>query len=222
MKDFEKFRQKYALVMGVIVSFVTPYLFDLFKSSISNNTLRHVVILISVGTALLLLNSLLENLINKNASFRKLIAKKVFIEGYWFDKTIENEDLLHVLLMNICYQEGAYVVTAEYFDKNQQSIGTFTSTPSTYNNNELLFRVDVSYLLSKSNDGIDYLKFNSPPTFYIGYYLDLHDPEGIKKYEVQGKRVSKDDLKKYHRLKEDTDKKNFVQKLINEMNLHRS
>lgn len=219
MQNLEKIRQTYTIIVGVITSFVTPYLLSLLQDSIANSGLRHLVIIILIGISLIVLNLLLEHVINNSAGFRKLISPKSFIEGFWYDTTFENEKLRHVVIMNIFYEKGGYVVHAEYFNAQKQHIGNFTSMPSIYHNNELLFRVDLSYLNYKNKQSIDYLKFNSPPSSYIGYYIDLNHADGIKQIEVQGTRIKSKTLAAFNNFREIEDKGNFVEHLIKHNNI---
>jgi len=206
--------------MGVVTSFLMPFIIDLLKEkSLSKNA--STAMALGVAVILLIIQSIiLENIIDKSPWLRRRISPTTFIEGYWYDYTKDSSgNFIHIVIALIQYNDGHYKISGETFDKTKQ-LAIFNSiTDCKFANNDMLLYVDVNYTGKTTIKSLDYLKFNTPannsiPTSYQGFYIDFNPTGVISQVQVSGCKIDDNDIKEKNNFNTTPDKFKFVMELV--------
>ncbi len=136
-------------------------------------------------------DQLIEGLLEKSEAIRKLIASDQFIEGYWFDISIDRSARVvhHGSLITIRWRDGGFVLNGVEFDPDGNRICTFRSTSTAFVNRVLTFSYEAhSESFNQAIEtGIDQLQFDNPPQSYTGFYFDFTKTIDFR---IQGSRIT--------------------------------
>ena len=215
MKNFENFRYIYSLIIAttasILCAFFINYLQEKIKADIK---LSFFLTILVVSIIITIINIGVEKLIDNSQTFRKMIDPTNFIEGHWYDKTYNGDKLVHVVILNICYEKGNFSIYGETFDGSKNHIANFTTTQTAFSNKQLFAFVNVNYTGRGNDSGIDHYIFGSPSTSYTCSYIEFHNPSGLKRTEVSGEKISESKMRRYNHLETLPDRKEFISSIL--------
>ena len=207
MGGFQEFLELYQIIIVTISSIATIFFLKVLEDKITDKSIKIVVVVVLVSIGLVITNYAIGNLVENSPKVRKWIDKDNFIEGYYFDITLQ-DTTGHATILNIKYKDGEYLVFGDTFDSNWEHLSTFQSEQSVYSDRVLYFTFEAYPDDSPTIRGIDQLQFSLPPNSYSGFYINyMENPEF---QNIKGARISDETVKKYNNFEEITDKSDFI------------
>ena len=198
-------------MIAAIASAVSAILIDYLQGIFKSRTAALLALLVLISVLVLLLDEALERVIEKSLAVRKLIAGNEFIEGYWYDMSIDNatKKVVHGVIFSIWFDDGAFKVDGVTFDPEGNRIATFSSTNAAYSNRLLLFEYrGLHDAFAKSIEtGVCQIQFDNPPQSYSGFYFDY---TGAISFRVHGRKVDKHELDTYKSFHQVDMKRDFM------------
>ena len=131
-------------ILGVSSLYIIDWLTTYFGEIASIILLVLIIVLIT-----LILEELLLNLINKSQNIRRYISKDDYIEGIWIDKTINPaiNKIITISIFKIFYEYNEIKYHGEMFDDHGETVGTFKSTSTKYDNHTLFSSYEAKITL---------------------------------------------------------------------------
>jgi len=211
MERFERFNNAYRLIVATAVSAAAALLLDDLQRLFSNRSLAWALLVGLVAIFLFLLNSLCETAIENSLVLRKWIMRGDFIEGHWFDITIDRAKMAvhHGCFMTIRWERGQFVVNGVEFNSHGDRICTVHSTSSLFANRVLTFAYEShSETFNQAIEmGIDQLQFDNPPQSYSGFYFDFTKTVDFR---VHGTRIEGAVAREYNGFRDVQAKRRFI------------
>jgi hypothetical protein len=187
----------YRLFVATIASAASAILIDDLQNIFKSRSIALLALLVVVSLTVILLNETLEQIVEKSVTVRKLIAGDDFIEGFWYDLSLDNVNrkVVHGAIFRIRFKDGELKVDGVSFDPGGNRIATFTSSSAVYSNR--LFYFEYRGMNDEYQElvetGLTQLQFDAPPQSYSGFYFDytasIHS-------RVHGHKVDEDTLKR--------------------------
>lgn len=211
MNKLKKINDYYKVLVGVVATLLTTLLNSTFSSINQNENLSNLIIITLMSSFIIILNILFDNLLDYSQLLRRLILGDEFIEGYWYDLSIDKESnkLKHGVLILIEYSNYSYDVTGVTFDGSGERVATFKSTISHYNDRKLFLQYEshTRYQESGIEVGINELSFDNPPTSYTGFYMDYGNN---LRYKIFGTKVTDKEIKEFNTFLQIENKRDYL------------
>lgn len=218
MNWFENHKREYRTVLATIAAILTFYLNEQVEQSFPNgHNLKYILVIVLVVITTTLFNNLLDKLIDKSVGLRRILLGSNFIEGYYYDLSVDIEKYIvrHGVLFNVEYEDGGFKANGVTYDRKGNRKATWKSISCTYQDRVLYIQYESH--TDYSNTGIEMgllqLQFEKPANSYSGFYFDMANQ---KKYNITGCRVTKEELKNFGLFKNTDHKKQFILKKIEE------
>ncbi|MBT9330478.1 hypothetical protein [Paracidobacterium acidisoli] len=217
MERFERMNNIYRLFVATAVSAIAALVLDRLQQIFRQRSVLWIVVLALVAVVLFFLNQVFEGLLEHSLAFRRLVAGNEFIEGYWFDISVDktHRAVHHGSFITIWWESGRFVINGIEFDPNGNRICTFRSTSSAYLDRVLTFSYEShteTYNLAIET-GIDQLQFDNPPQSYSGFYFDYTKTVDFR---VQGSRIDQSVLEEQKHFRDVAAKQTFIMARIAE------
>jgi len=220
MKKLTQFNTTYKLVVASLASIISVAMNDLLAAKINSKPATFVLVMSIVVIATLALGILVENLVDNSRLVRRIIAGNDFIEGYWYDLSVDSETRLakHGVLFNIFYMDNGFHLSGITFNSSGARVATFRSKRAIYQDRVLFYEYEshTEYVPTSIEAGVAQIQFEYPPNSYTGFYFDYTRTISSR---VTGIRVSSKSVKDFNGFKTTDDKRAFVVKKIEESNL---
>jgi hypothetical protein len=217
MDRLARFNGIYRLFVATFVSAAAALVLDHLQKLIKDRALQWAALLVIVAIVLFIVDQVFEGLLEKSVTMRRLVAGSEFIEGFWFDISIDrkNRTVHHGSLLTISFENGALIVNGIEFDLNGARLSTFHSTSTAYSDRVLTFAYESHGESFKRaiKVGIDQLQFDNPPQSYSGFYVDFTEAVDFR---VQGTRVDARTLEQNNRFRDLPSKQRFIMEQIAE------
>jgi len=201
----------YRLFVATTASVVSAILIDDMQKVFKSRTIALLALLVMVSLIVIVLNETLEQIVEKSVTVRKAIAGDEFIEGYWYDLSLDNvnKKVVHGAILRIRLRDGEFKVDGVSFNPAGDRIATFTSSSAVYSNKLFYFEyrgINDEYQ-ELVETGLTQLQFDSPPQSYSGFYFDytasIHS-------RIHGHKVDADTLKRYKSFTPPDAKRDFM------------
>lgn len=211
MDRFEKFNNAYRLFVSTAVAATAALILDRLEEAFKQRSLAWTVLLALVAIVTFILNNIFEGLIEKSVVLRKTIAGDEFIEGHWFDISVDRAEHVvhHGSFLTIWWEGGRFVINGVEFSPNGDRICTFHSTSAAFANRVLTFGYEAhSETFNQAVEiGIDQLQFDNPPQSYSGFYFDFTKTVDFR---IQGTRIDQRTVDQYNRFRDVAAKQRFI------------
>jgi hypothetical protein len=218
MHRFERINGVYRLFVATGMSAIAALVLDRLQELLRNRSLAWVVLLGLVATAVFLLNQALEGLLQASVPLRKLIAGDEFIEGHWYDISVDRSSKVihHGCLITIRWEDGRFVLNGISFDQAGNFISTFRSTSAAFENGVLTFAYQGhgESFGPAIEIGMDQLQFDRPAQSYSGFYFDI---SRTIEFRVYGTKVDRDALSRFNHFSDRVSKQKFITGKMMEM-----
>jgi hypothetical protein len=198
MDPVERINPTYRLFVATASSAISAIAFDGLTHLLKSRALALTALLIVISLLVLVLSELIEEIIERSVTVRRFFAGDEFIEGYWYDITVDAETrhVVHGVLFSITYEEGEFAVRGVTYNLLGNQVATYNSDAASFSNRRLSFEyrgpnVELGGVIQT---GFTQLQFDSPPQSYSGFYFDYG---GQVRASVQGYKVDPVTLKKF-------------------------
>jgi hypothetical protein len=215
MDAFGSVNSTYRLLIATTTSAIAAITFDRLQILFKSRALALAGLLVVISLFVILLSKALEELIERSVGVRRFIEGDRFIEGFWYDLSIDSQarKVIHGVLIRIRFQEGSFAVEGVTFDPAGNRIATWGSTSTAFSDLRLSF--EYRGMNDEHGDvvetGFGQLQFDAPPQSYSGFYFDytahIHG-------RVHGYKVSRDALKQHHNFVAIESKRLFILPLM--------
>jgi hypothetical protein len=220
MNWFENYRREYKLISASVAAVITSVLLEktdfLFEKQ---HNLQFLVVVVFVIVIVSIGNSIIDTSIEKSNYIRKIIMGSHYIEGYYYDLSVDiaNSLVKHAVLFKIEYFEGEFHVNGVTYDPKGHRVATWKSNSCTYQDRIIYIQYESHTEYSKTGieTGLLQLQFENPAFSYSGFYFDLTN--NIK-FIINGIKVDKQELKEYNYFDRPDKKKAFLIKAIQNEN----
>lgn len=211
MKIFENYRREYKVVSATIASILTTFLIDKYASQFKNDGIAYSTIIIAVVLAVLIGNYIVDYIIDDSVRVRKLLMGKDFIEGYWYDLSIDktSKSVKHGVLFKIDYEKGNYVLHGITYNRQGDRIATWKSISCTFFEKILFVQYEshTEYSATFIEHGVLQIHFETPANSYTGFYFDFSNSI---RFIITGRKVSKNEIKNNNNFSDTLDKEKFL------------
>jgi hypothetical protein len=208
----QEFKTIYELVVGTVSSLCTALFLGYLNEKIKNKRLSTFFTVLTVSVLIIGADFLIKNLIENSSTVRKLIDSDNYVEGYWYETTVDTNSVVkHETFVEIKYSDGNLNITGETFDTLGNSYANFKSTTLAYDDKKLFFQYTSFNSKHGIGQGFDQFQFNSPPNGYKGF---VYSSTAQKYFPIEGTKIDESDLKKYNNFNTTPDKKKFALDLI--------
>jgi hypothetical protein len=198
MDPVERINPTYRLFIATASSAISAIAFDGLTHLLKSRALALTALLIVISLLVLVLSELLEEIIERSVAVRRFFAGDEFIEGYWYDITVDapRRRVVHGVLCRISYKEGSFVLEGVTYNLQGNRVATFNSESAAFANRRLSFeyRGPNEEFSGVIQTGFTQLQFDSPPQSYSGFYFDY---DAAVHASVQGYKVDLATLKKF-------------------------
>jgi hypothetical protein len=217
MGKLERFNNIYRLFVATAISAAATLVLDHLQKLIRERSLQWVVLLVLVALLLFVVDQIFEGLFEKSEKMREWIAGDEFIEGYWYDISIDRtkNQVHHGSLNRIWWEDGAFIVGGVEYDPHGTRVATFRSTTTAFAKGVLTFQYEshgesFNQVIEK---GVDQIQFDNPPLSYTGFYFDF---TGAVSFRINGSKVDKASLEKHNCFRDLQSKQSFIVEQIQE------
>ncbi len=211
MDRFERVNSVYRLLVATVVAAVSTLIFDRLQTIFRDRSLVWIILLALIAVVLFTLNQVFEALLEHSVSIRKLLAGNEFIEGFWFDISIDraNKTVHHGSFITIWWENGRFAVSGIEFDPEGTRLCTFKSTSTAFADRILTFGYQShgDTFAQAIESGIDQLQFDSPPQSYSGFYLDFTKTVDVR---VQGSKIDQRTVNAYNGFRDVASRQRFI------------
>jgi hypothetical protein len=220
MDVFEKYKQEYKLIVGSLASIITAFILSITDKYFISPTVTKIVVVIFVILLVYFGNAFLDNRIENSVWLRRLLLGKNFIEGYYYDFTIDKEtnSVKHGVLFCIDYFKGLYKANGVTYSSDGKKIATWKSNSCCFSQDTLYIHyisfTDYSNFFIEN--GLMQLQFEQPPTSYTGFYIDFTNSF---RFLITGKKVTKEQLKEYKNFSNEDNRRNFIVEFLKQNHL---
>ncbi|WP_336732169.1 hypothetical protein [Chryseobacterium sp. VD8] len=213
MTKLEKFKLSYETFIGSFISVALLYLSNFLMEFVTKNPrIQACITILMLTTLVAWLNRVVVTAVERLSCLRKWIDRTNFIEGFWYDITYDDDrNIVHVVFLTITFENSKYELCGEAFDKVGNKISTFNSSHSHFINHELTAFVNSTGDKNILERSFDYYNFNKTADSYNGFYIDFST---LKPKSILGKRVNKEDVKKFNGFKKFENIEAFIKTII--------
>jgi uncharacterized membrane protein YwzB len=215
MQIFENYRREYKVVSATVASILTTFLIDKYASQFKSDGLAYSTIIIAVVLIVLIGNYVLDYVIDDSVQLRKLLMGKDFIEGYWYDLSIDkpNKAIKHGVLFKISYEKGNYVLHGITYNRQGDRIATWKSISCTFFDKILFVQYEshTDYSATFIEHGVLQIHFETPANSYTGFYFDFSNSI---RFIISGRKVSKEETRDYNGFNDIVDKEKFLMEVM--------
>lgn len=194
MEKLNKFLSWWNTVIGACYVGVALHLKEAILSHNFSDK-KTLVVLVCVAIFTLKIGSALGNEIVRSVRLlRKIILGKDFIEGYWIDLNIDDENkvLRAISLVFVDYEDGSLVMGGEIYSCGGASIGNWRSTSCGYKNLILwyVYSREVVFKKKEKAKGRGELCFTTDKGSPKSYYGSFYDTKTETEISVEGIKVT--------------------------------
>jgi hypothetical protein len=211
MDRLRRFNDIFRLLVATAISAGAAITLDRLEQLLKNRSVAWIVLLVAVAIAVFVLDQANETLLDHSAKLRRWLLGDQFIEGNWFDISIDRVkgSVHHGSFITIAWRGGEFIVNGIEFDPLGNRICTFRSTSTSLVANVLTFSYESHSDTFESvvEIGIDQLQFDAPPQSYSGFYFDFTKTVDFR---VQGQKIDLDIAATYNHFQNLADKKRFI------------
>lgn len=215
MQFLEKYRREYKLISATTASIFTSLFIEKYASLFKDKTLAYVTIVVFVIIIVAIGNSILDYVIDESVKVRKLLLGKHFIEGYWYDLSIDKttKSIKHGVVFKIDYNKGSYELHGISYNRDGERIATWKSISCTFLENVLFVQYEshTEYSATFIEHGVLQMQFETPANSYTGFYFDFSNSI---KYIIAGRRIGDNLLKQYNNFSDTSDKESFLDEIM--------
>jgi len=207
MNRFENYKSSCKLFSASIAAIITPMLIDRAELYFGNqHVLLFWIVVALVIVFVTALNYFFDKAIEKSSYVRRLIMGSHYIEGYYYDLSIENipssidctkSTVKHGVLVKIEYYDGGFHINGVTYDAKGHRLATWKSNSCTYQDRIVYAQYESHTEYSKTGieTGLLQLQFENPPYSYSGFYFDITNNIQVI---ISGINVDKKQLKEYN------------------------
>lgn len=203
------------MISATIASILTTFLIDKYSNQFKTDTLAYATIITAVILIVVIGNYILDYIIDDSVRIRKFLMGKDFIEGYWYDLSIDkaNRSVKHGVLFKLDYEKGNYVLHGLTYNRQGDRIATWKSISCTFFEKILFVQYEshTEYSQTFIEHGVLQIHFETPANSYTGFYFDFSNSI---RFIITGRRVQKDELKNYNSFSDTTDKEKFLLEIM--------
>jgi|688.fasta_scaffold18989_10 hypothetical protein len=198
MKKLAKFERTYTLVVMTVAAFLGRSVTNYLGSKLTSPSLTFTLLATLLVVSVVISDKILGALIEISPMLRRWICGSDFIEGWWYDVTL-NEDrtsIHHVVIYNIYFEGGTLRLSGYSLDVEGRTRATFRSRTASYNERNLFIEYEGSgdLIPHKIEVGVMSLHFGYPANSYTGFYFDYAGTIGA---QVAGRKLDESVLKEY-------------------------
>ncbi|WP_283637161.1 hypothetical protein [Aquaticitalea lipolytica] len=211
----EKLSNIQKFFLATISSITTGYFINILSGLSDNTSLLIFLALVLTIIIIGIINYFIESIFENSAWVRKLILGNDYIEGYWYDLTIEKDNSVKwATMLHIFYENGELMVSGSGYYPNGEKVAVFKSTYLNYKDKTLVFEYKslTTAVTNFIELGINQLMFETPPTTYTGFFIDYTNS---LRFIVHGTKVTKEDFIKFKKFSNDTYQKQYLLEKIN-------
>lgn len=221
MQFFENYRREYKLVSAAAASILTSFLIEKYVILFKSDVLAYVTIVVFVLIIVLIFNTIIDYFIDHSVRLRKQLMGKDFIEGYWYDLSIDkvNKEVKHGVLFKIDYDKGNYVLHGITFNKQGDRVATWKSISCTFFEKVLFVQYEshTEYSATFIEHGVLQIHFESPANSYNGFYFDFSNSI---RYIISGHKITREQLAENNDFQNTVDKEKFLMEVMNKEEVH--
>jgi len=214
MSRIERFNAQTKPIIISALSTASFQITDYVVRQIGSQTISALISVVVVVLSVLILNQVIEYLIDKSVSLRKLILGDDFIEGLWLDLSWSEDDLRveHGAIIQIQFKQGHFQINGTSYDGAGQKMASFNSLLACYGGKTLFYEytAHTRYAIgttSKTEQGITNLLFDSPPESFTGSWTGYSSQ---KHSRLEGRKLQAAELAAHNKLKTPMDKEKFI------------